>query len=46
MGCKNPFKTLGIMKNIDKVDRIVKFVCVGFIAFCGAMVLIDMLING
>ena len=34
------------MKNIAKVDKIVKIVCFGFIALCGALVIFDMIING
>ncbi len=28
------------------ITKITKIVCVGFIAFCGAMVIVDMIING
>ena len=35
-----------IMKNIDKVDLVVKIACVGFIALCSILVLADMIING
>lgn len=34
------------MKNILQVDKIVKIVCVGFIALCGILVLTDMFVNG
>jgi hypothetical protein len=38
-----PFLNLKIMKLFTKITKIV---CVGFIAFCGAMVIIDMIIYG
>ena len=34
------------MKNINKVDAVVKIVCVGFVVICITLVLIDMLVNG
>ena len=34
------------MKNINKVDAVVKIVCVGFVVICVTLVLIDMFVNG